>query len=161
VVCVSGGVSVGPHDHAKGALAQLGVEERFWGVALKPGKPTWFGVQEGERRALVFGLPGNPVSAVVTFLLFAAPALRALQGADPSATRASAVLDTPVARNPRREQAVRCRLRAGDDGWHAEPTGPQGSHVLTSMLGAGALALIPRGEGEVAAGERVEIELLD
>jgi molybdopterin molybdotransferase len=158
VVCVSGGVSVGPHDHVKAQLAALGVEERFWGVRLKPGKPTWFGVREG---VLVFGLPGNPVSALVTFLLFAAPALRALQGADPAATRASALLDAPVARNPRREQAVRCRLRAGDDGWHAEPTGPQGSHVLTSMLGADALALIPSGEGELAAGERVEIELLN
>ena len=81
--------------------------------------------------------------------------------ADPGATRASALLDAPVARNPRREQAVRCRLRAADDGWHAEPTGPQGSHVLTSMLAADALALIPSGEGELAAGERVEIELLN
>jgi molybdopterin molybdotransferase len=161
LVCVSGGVSVGPHDHVKDQLAALGVEERFWGVRLKPGKPTWFGVHEAERRTLVFGLPGNPVSALVTFLLFARPALRALQGADPAATRARAVLDAPVAANPRREQAVRCRLRAGDDGWHAEPTGPQGSHVLTSMLGADALALIPAGEDEVPAGEQVDIELLN
>jgi molybdopterin molybdotransferase len=162
VVCVSGGVSVGPHDHVKAQLAALGVEERFWGVGLKPGKPTWFGtLDDGDRRVLVFGLPGNPVSAIVTFLLFAAPALRALQGADPGITRASAVLDAAVARNPRREQAVRCRLRSADDGWHAEPTGPQGSHLLTSMLGARALALIPAGDGELAAGERVEIELLD
>ncbi len=162
VVCVSGGVSVGPHDHVKGQLAALGVEERFWGVGLKPGKPTWFGtLEDGDQRVLVFGLPGNPVSAIVTFLLFAAPALRALQGADPGSGRASAVLDAAVARNPHREQAVRCRLRSADDGWHAEPTGPQGSHVLTSMLGAGALALIPAGEGELPAGERVAIELLD
>ena len=157
VVCVSGGVSVGPHDHVKGALRELGVEERFWGVGLKPGKPTWFGVR-GQR--LVFGLPGNPVSAMVTFHLFARPALRALQGAAPEAGRASAVLDEPVRRNPGREQALRVRLRADGDGWHAATTGHQGSHVLTSMLGAGALALIPRGEGELAAGERVEIELL-
>jgi molybdopterin molybdotransferase len=139
----------------------LGVEEHFWGLALKPGKPTWFGVRRCQRRVLAFGLPGNPVSALVTFLLFAAPALRALQGADPAATRAGAVLDAPLARHPRREQAVRCRLRIAEDGWHAEPTGAQGSHVLTSMLGAGALALVPAGEGEVAAGERVVIELLD
>jgi molybdopterin molybdotransferase len=162
VVCVSGGVSVGPHDHVKGELAALGVEERFWGVRLKPGKPTWFGtLDDGDRRVLVFGLPGNPVSALVTFLLFAAPALRALQSADPGLTRASAVLGAAVPRNPHREEAVRCRLRSADDGWHAEPTGPQGSHVLTSMLGARALALIPAGEGELPAGERVEIELLD
>ena len=76
VVCVSGGVSVGPHDHVKPALAGLGVEERFWGVRLQPGKPTWFGTTREGR--LVFGLPGNPVSAMVTFHLFARPAVRAL-----------------------------------------------------------------------------------
>ncbi len=80
VVCVSGGVSVGAHDHVKPALEELGVEERFWGVRLKPGKPTWFGTRRG---VLVFGLPGNPVSAMVTFHLFARPALRALAGAEP------------------------------------------------------------------------------
>jgi molybdopterin molybdotransferase len=157
VVCVSGGVSVGEHDHVKGALRELGAEERFWGVAVKPGKPTWFGTRE---RALVFGLPGNPVSAMVTFQLFAQPALRGLVGADPEPARGSAVLEEPVKLSPRREQAVRVRLRASEDGWRVTPTGPQESHRLTSMLGAGALALIPRGEGELAAGERVEIELL-
>ena len=69
VVIISGGVSVGPHDHVKAALAELGVEEVFWRVALQPGKPTWFG-RRGS--VLVFGLPGNPVSAVVTFSLFVA-----------------------------------------------------------------------------------------
>ena len=157
VVCVSGGVSVGPHDHVKGALGDLGAEQRFWGVALKPGKPTWFGVRE---RTLVFGLPGNPVSAMVTFQLFALPALRALAGADPEPVRGTALLAAPVKLSPGREQAVRVRLRAGADGWRAEPTGPQQSHLLTSMLGAAALALGPRGEGELEAGERVEIELL-
>ena len=94
VVCASGGVSVGAHDHVKGALAELGVTERFWGVALKPGRPTWFGVAERPTgRVLVFGLPGNPVSAMVTFHLFARPALRALQGADPRPRATTAVLD--------------------------------------------------------------------
>jgi molybdopterin molybdotransferase len=161
LVCVSGGVSVGPHDHVKDALAELGVAERFWGVRLKPGKPTWFGTADrGERRVLVFGLPGNPVSAMVTFHLFARPALVAMQGATPAPSRATAVLDEPVPCNPKREQAVRCRLRAERDGWHAVPTGEQGSHQLTSMLGADALVLIPAGEGEVPAGARAEIELL-
>jgi molybdopterin molybdotransferase len=158
VVVVSGGVSVGPHDHVKGALAALGVEERFWGVRLRPGKPTWFGTRD---QTLAFGLPGNPVSAMVTFQLFVRPALAALQGADPSATSTTAALDEPIARNGRREQAVRVRLRAGEDGWHAAPTrDAQGSHVLTSMLGADGLALIAPGDGEAAAGERVEVELL-
>jgi molybdopterin molybdotransferase len=157
VVIVSGGVSVGPHDHVKGALRELGVEERFWGVRLRPGKPTWFGVRE---RTLVYGLPGNPVSAMVTFQLFVRPALAAMQGASPSARRGEAVLDEAVPRNPRREEAVRVRLRPDRDGWHATPTGEQGSHMLTSMLGADALAFVPPGGGEVAAGERLEIELL-
>jgi molybdopterin molybdotransferase len=165
VVCVSGGVSVGPHDHVKAALVDLRVEERFWGIALKPGKPTWFGVTDpggdaGAHGALVFGLPGNPVSAMVTFHLLARPALRALAGGKPSDARARAVLDAPIGLSPAREQALRCRLRAADDGWHVEPTKAQGSHVLTSMLGAGALALVPPGEGTLAAGERVDIELL-
>src|SRR4051794_5146112 len=159
VVIGSGGVSVGPHDHVKPALAALGVEERFWGVRLKPGKPTWFGTAKDG--TLVFGLPGNPVSAMITFHLFARPALRASMGADPSGgTRATALLDVPVPRNANREEVVRCRLETRDDGWHVAPTKEQGSHVLTSMLGAGAYALVPAGEGELAAGSRVEIELV-
>ena len=157
VVIGSGGVSVGPHDHVKDALRELGVVEHFWGVSLRPGKPTWFGVRE---RVLVFGLPGNPVSAMVTFQLFARPALAALQGADPAASSASATLDEPVRRNPRREEAVRVRLRHAEDGLHAVTTGEQGSHMLTSMLGADALALIAAGDGELGAGERVEVQFL-
>jgi molybdopterin molybdotransferase len=157
VVIVSGGVSVGPHDHVKPALAELGVEERFWGVRLRPGKPTWFGTS-GEK--LVFGLPGNPVSAMVGFHLFVRGALAAMQGADPSAPRATATLEEPIRRHPNREQAVRVHLDTSDDGWRARATGPQGSHMLTSMLGASALARIAPGEGEVPAGERVEVELL-
>jgi molybdopterin molybdotransferase len=157
VVIVSGGVSVGPHDHVKRALRGLEVQELFWGVKLRPGKPTWFGLREGT---LVYGLPGNPVSAMVTFQLFVRPALAALQGADPSATRGEAVLDRAVPRNPRRDEAVRVRLRPDSDGWHATPTGEQGSHMLTSMLGADALAFVASGQGEVPAGERLEIELL-
>ena len=108
----------------------------------------------------MYGLPGNPVSAMVTFQLFAHPALRALAGADPTRARVRAQLDDPVKLSPQREQAIRCRLRADDDGWHAQPTGAQGSHRISSMLGADALAIVPAGEGELAAGERVHCERL-
>jgi molybdopterin molybdotransferase len=154
VVIVSGGVSVGPHDHVKPALAELGVEEIWWGVALQPGKPTWFGTL-GEQ--LVFGLPGNPVSAAVTFSLFVAPALSALQGASSEADPGEAQLGEAVRQSPRREQAVRVRLEHRDGKTVALTNGAQGSHVVTSLVGADALALIPRGNGLLQAGSTVPL----
>ncbi len=158
VVVVSGGVSVGPHDHVKPALEALGVEEVFWRVALQPGGPTWFGERDGR---LVFGLPGNPVSAFVTFSLFARPALAAMQGARAAGLLVrEALLAEAVPRNPTREQAVRVRLERRDGMTVAIPNGPQGSHVMSSLLGADALAFIPHGEGELAAGSKVALEFL-
>jgi molybdopterin molybdotransferase len=157
LVLVSGGVSVGPHDHVKPALATLRVEEVFWGVALQPGKPTWFGVRDGK---LVFGLPGNPVSAVVTFTLFAWPALAALQGAAQPRSRPQARLGTAVRRNPAREQALRVRLEYDQGAPVAIPNGPQGSHIVSSLLGADALAMIPSGDGELPRGAPVVLEPL-
>jgi molybdopterin molybdotransferase len=167
VVVLSGGVSVGPHDHVKPALRQLGVDQVFWGVKLQPGKPTWFGVAADD--TLVFGLPGNPVSAVVTFSLFAAPALAALQnGPAPRPPHGQARLGVAVKRNARRDMAIRVTLRADDtapnaDSTHpvlAHPTGAQGSHILTSLLAADALAIIPSGEGELPTGSVVALEAL-
>ncbi|HEX5526838.1 MAG TPA: gephyrin-like molybdotransferase Glp [Solirubrobacterales bacterium] len=160
---VAGGVSVGRHDHVKGALAALGVKERFWRVAMRPGGPTWFGVlpREGARPTLVFGIPGNPVSAMVTFSLFARPALRAMQGLEPLPGRTRAALATAYRKKPGKAHYLRCRLELTDDGWRAHLTRErQGSHILTSMLGAEALAVIPADREEVAAGEQIEIELL-
>lgn len=153
LVLTSGGVSVGPHDHVKAALAELGVRERFWRVALRPGKPTWFGDRDG---VLVLGLPGNPVSALVTFTLFARPALAALQGAPPPRRR-RLVLAEPIARHETRDEAVRVCL---DDDGRARVTGPQGSHQLSSMLGADALAIVPRGTGRMDVGATVLAEEL-
>jgi molybdopterin molybdotransferase len=155
VVIVTGGVSVGPHDHVKPALAALGARERFWGVRLQPGKPTWFGTSE---RKLIFGLPGNPVSSAVTFSLFVAPALRALQGM----TRAplafgEALLASPVRRNPAREQALRVRLQSDGGTLRAHPFPRQESHIISSLVGVDALALLAPGEGEAPAGERIAL----
>jgi molybdopterin molybdotransferase len=162
-VVLCGGVSVGAHDHVRPALSAAGARELFWGVALRPGKPTWFGTfagGAGQHETLVFGLPGNPVSAIVTFLLFVRPAIRSLCGADPRSDRISAVLDEDYRKQPGRTHAVRCRLELRDDGWHARSTGPQGSHVLTSMLGAEGLGMVPTASDGVAAGEHIEVELL-
>ena len=159
LLVVSGGVSVGQHDHVKPAFAELGIEESFWGIALRPGRPTWFGTARGGA-PLVFGLPGNPVSAMVTFLVLVAPALAGMKGAARAERRVEAVLDEDYAKRSGRLHAVRCSLTLGDDGWHARPTGPQGSHVLTSMLGADGLAMVPAESGDVPAGTRVQILLL-
>jgi len=158
VAVVSGGVSVGEHDHVRPALDSLGVEQVFWGVSLRPGKPTYFGVAPGG--TLVFALPGNPVSAMVTFVLFVRPCLLAMQGADPDAGRLTARFDRDYEKVQGRAEAIRVAVRAGDGGWVATPTGPQGSHVLTSMLGADGLAFAPTEIDVVRAGEPIEVELL-
>jgi molybdopterin molybdotransferase len=152
VICLSGGVSVGEHDHVKAALAAAGATESFWGIALKPGKPTWFGTH-GDK--LIFGLPGNPVSAMVVFHLLARRALRALQGADTEDAAITGTLGVEVKMGPRL-QALRCRIEDG----RLTPTKAQGSHVLTSMLHAQALALVPPGEGVLEPGSRVDAVLL-
>jgi molybdopterin molybdotransferase len=158
VAIVCGGVSVGEHDHVKAALERLGAEQVFWRVALKPGAPTWFG-SRGE--TLVFGLPGNPVSAMVTFLLLTRPALTILAGGRPETTRVSATLAAAYEKPPGRAHAVRCRLELTENGRLAHAAPHQGSHVLTSMLGADGLALIPAASGGLPAGAAVEVELLD
>jgi molybdopterin molybdotransferase len=163
VAVVCGGVSVGEHDHVRRALQAAGAEQHFWGVALRPGKPTWFGTRAAapaEAETLVFGLPGNPVSAIVTFLLFVRPAVRVLGGAEPERDRLIATMDEDYRKEPGRAHAVRCKLVLRDDGWHARPTGPQGSHMLTSMLGADGLAIVPTASEGVGVGEQIEIELL-
>src|SRR5207302_2051266 len=104
----SGGVSVGPHDLVRRVEAELGVEEVFWGVSVKPGKPLAFGVRG---QTLVFGLPGNPVSSLVSSVLFVLPALRALQGeSDPAPRYRQGVLAGLVRPDPRRDELVRARL---------------------------------------------------
>jgi len=158
VAVICGGVSVGPHDHVSETLAALGVERRFHGVALQPGKPTWFGVQRSRR--LVFGLPGNPVSALVGFVLFVGPALRSLLGADPVPERLQARLAEGYRKQPGRTLALRCTLRQEAERLVAAPTGAQGSHLLSSLRDAQGLAILPAERGELAAGELVAVEPL-
>ncbi len=155
VVMLSGGVSVGPHDHVKPALRALGVTEHFWGVAMKPGKPVWFG---SLGRKLVFGLPGNPVSVAVTFSLFARPAVDALLGALPQhAPIAEARLGVAVNRDPARDQAIRVSLEMRDGVPVVLPAGAQDSHLFSSLLRADCLAIVERGEGQLEPGETVPL----
>jgi molybdopterin molybdotransferase len=153
VLVTSGGVSVGPHDLVRRIEADLGVEEVFWGVAVKPGKPVSFGVRGST---LVFGLPGNPVSALVGCQLFVRPAVLALQGAsDPGPTYELGRLAAAVRRNPERDELMRARLGTADGAVELEPIRGQESHMIARAATASALVLVERGDGELAAGEAV------
>jgi molybdopterin molybdotransferase len=149
VVVSSGGVSVGPHDLVRRVANELGVEEVFWRVAVKPGKPVSFGTRGAT---LVFGLPGNPVSTLVGFELFVRPALRALEGErDPGPRWEAGTLARPVRRNAVRDELV--RARGTDEG--LDPLGGQESHMIVRAAAADAIVHVPRGEGELAAGASV------
>jgi molybdopterin molybdotransferase len=153
VLVTSGGVSVGPHDLVRRILGELGVEEMFWGVAVKPGKPLAFGVRGST---LVFGLPGNPVSSFVSSELFVRPALLALQGASaPGPLFSVGRLVKAVRRNGQRDELLRARTRSSEDGVTLEPVTGQESHMIAAAANADALVLAPRGDGELAAGEAV------
>jgi molybdopterin molybdotransferase len=158
VLLTSGGVSVGEFDFVRDLQAELGVERRLWGVAMKPGKPLVFGVRG---RSLVFGLPGNPVSAMVSFELFVRPALLRLMGYRKT-TRPlyRAIITENVANPDGRVYVVRVRGWREGSVWHVSSTGAQGSGILRSMVGANGLALIPGGPRGAKAGEEVEFLLL-
>jgi molybdopterin molybdotransferase len=153
VLVTSGGVSVGPHDLVRSAAANLGVEEVFWRVAVKPGKPLSFGVRG---RTLVFGLPGNPVSSLVCFELFVRPAVLALQGArEPGPAYAIGVLAAPLRRNAERDELVRARSRVEHDELLLDAVSGQESHMIARAASADVLVHVPRGDGELAAGTPV------
>lgn len=153
VLVTSGGVSVGPHDLVRSVGAGLGVEEVLWGVAVKPGKPLWFGVRD---RTLVFGVPGNPVSALVTFELFVRPAVLALQGhRSPLPRFRPGRLGGPVRRNPVRVELVRARSRVANGAVELDVLGGQESHMIARAAAADSLVLVPAGSSELAAGSTV------
>jgi molybdopterin molybdotransferase len=153
VLVTSGGVSVGPHDLVRRIEAELGVEEVFWGVAVKPGKPLAFGVRGST---LVFGLPGNPVSSLVGAEVFVRPALLALQGAQvPGPVFFEGRLAVAVRRNPHRDEFLRARSVASENGLVLDPVRGQESHMIARAAAADALVLAPRGEGDLAAGDSV------
>jgi molybdopterin molybdotransferase len=153
VFVTTGGVSVGPHDLVRKIGAELGVEEVFWRIALRPGKPVAFGVRGAT---LVFGLPGNPVSSLVGFELFVRPAILALQGiADPGPKLLPGRLAVDVRQNEQRAQLVRARIRADGDDLLLEPLSGQDSHMIVRSAAADALVLVPTGSGVLPAGAPV------
>jgi molybdenum cofactor synthesis domain-containing protein len=158
VVVTSGGVSVGEKDLVKSTMLELGVEQVFWGVKFKPGKPLFFGVRDDVR---FFGLPGNPVSAMVCFELFVRPALMKMMGReDKRRPHIEVYFEQDVKNRFGRMHAMRVGLERTEKGWLARSVGAQGSGLVSSLTKADALALIgPESEG-VRAGEPVEAIVL-
>ena len=151
LIVSTGGVSVGEHDHVKTVLAELGAELTAWRVDMKPGKPVALAVLDGTP---YYGLPGNPVSSMVAFLLFVRPAIRAALGcAEPlDLPRATVRLETALTVRGERRQFLRARLRFVDGRLVATPMARQGSGVLTSMLGANGLLVVDAGTHQFDAG---------
>ena len=158
VVVTSGGVSVGEKDLVKGTMLDLGVEQVFWGVKFKPGKPLFFGLRDEVR---LFGLPGNPVSAMVCFELFVRPALMAMMGRkEKKRPRVSVYFEEDVKNQFGRMHAMRVSLARTEKGLLARSVGAQGSGLVSSLTKADALALIGPESGGVRSGETVEAIVL-
>lgn len=161
-VVTTAGVSMGDSDWVRSIVEEMGSLE-FWQIRMRPGRPLAFGHLRGPDRLIpFFGLPGNPVSALVTFQLFVHPALFKMMGyaAQPSST-VTARLEETVRNEDGRQFYARVTLRRGDQGGLlARLTGHQGSHVLTSLTRAHGLAVIPEGCTEMPAGSEVQVLLL-
>ncbi len=159
LILTNGGVSVGDFDLVKSTLGDLGNEMHFWRVRMKPGKPMAFGTLEGRP---VFGLPGNPVSTMVSFELFVRPALMKMQGK--SILHRPLVLArllAPLSKSPERRHYVRALAHWEEEGWTATAVGVQGSNIIQSMVRANALIIFPEYETELAEGCQVQVVLLD
>jgi molybdopterin molybdotransferase len=157
-ILTSGGVSVGAWDFVKDALEALGAETKFWRVAMKPGKPVVLSTLRGR---LVFGLPGNPVSCMVSFQLFVAPAIRKAMGqtAGILPPRVRIPLAAPMTSKGDRRAYMRVRVAAEDGALTAHPMRAQGSGVSTSMLGANGFAVMDEGVTRLEAGGVVDVVL--
>src|SRR5919106_1253837 len=158
VVVTSGGVSVGGKDLVKTPMLDPGVEQVFWGVKFKPGKPLFYGTR-GETR--LFGLPGNPVSAMVCFDLFVRPALMSMTGrGDRRRPRIPVYFETDIVNKFGRLHAMRVSLKKTEKGWLAESVGAQGSGLVSSLTRADALALVGPASDGIPAGEPIEAIVL-
>jgi molybdopterin molybdotransferase len=156
LLVTSAGASVGEFDYTRQVLESLGAELRFWRVRMRPGAPLGFGTLDGMPW---IGLPGNPVSAMVTFELFARPVIRRMLGHTRLFRRpVPAVLEEPVSTGARLMHFLRAVTRVREDGvLTARLTGPQGSGILTSMSQANALLVVPEDRSRVEAGERLSV----
>jgi molybdopterin molybdotransferase len=159
LLVTTAGVSVGEHDFVRSVLEEMGAQQRFWRLRLRPGAPVGFGFV-GPTPWI--GLPGNPVSTMVTFELLVRPAIRRMSGhALPFRIAVPVRLTEPVSLKPRLQHLLRAIVSQGPSGLEARLTGPQGSGILTSMATANALLVIPEGQLETPAGATVSAIRLD
>jgi molybdopterin molybdotransferase len=159
LLITTAGISVGEHDFVRSVLEELGAEQRFWKLRMRPGAPVGFGLLRGIPW---IGLPGNPVSTMVTFELFVRPAIRKMCGHALPFRRAVPVrMAEPVSLKPKLQHFLRGIVRETAGGPEARLTGPQGSGILTSMVLANALLVIPEGQFETPAGAVVPAIRLD
>ena len=167
MLITSGGVSAGDYDMVKDVLAKEG-EITFWTVRMKPGKPLAFGIIKGvdktgaTRNIPHLGLPGNPVSSMVTFELFARPAILKMMGKkNLTKPTVEAVIEEPIVNTDGRRVYTRAVVEKRGGQYFARLTGPQGSGILTSMSLANGLVIVPEDKAEVKAGEVVQVIMLD
>src|ERR1051326_1952937 len=159
MLITTGGISVGKYDLVMEVLKEIGVEVKFWKVNIKPGMPLLFGLYRGKP---VFALPGNPVSTVVTFLQFVKPALQKMMGLrNPGArVRLKAKLGHEIQKPDGKRHFVRGILENGDGGMTVRSAGSQVSNILSSLVKANCLIIIPEEAEIVRANEEVEVEIL-
>ena len=161
LLVTTAGVSVGEHDFVREVLAELGADIKLWRIAMRPGAPVGFGLLDGKPW---IGLPGNPVSVMVTFELFVRPAMRRLLGHRLPYRRTVPVrVAEPITLGPKLRHFLRAVVQAQEPGGAliARLTGPQGSGILTSMARANALLIVPEDRPTVAAGETLAALVLD
>ncbi len=159
LIVTTAGISVGEHDHLRGVLQSMGAEIDFWKLRMRPGAPVGFGMVSSVPW---IGLPGNPVSAMVTFELFARPAIRRMMGEPLPFRRAVSVAPAePIRLGPTLQHFLRARVTGDGAEAIASLTGPQGSGILKSMAIANALLIVPEGVQEVGVGSRLDAIRLD
>jgi molybdopterin molybdotransferase len=159
IIITTGGVSVGEYDFVKNILEEIGTKIKFWKVAMRPGKPTLFGIISNK---LVFGLPGNPVSCMVTFEQFVRPALLKKMGhQNLIRPHLKAILTEDVKTKKDLRYFLRVRVGYKDGQVYATTTGDQGSGILKSMIQSNGLMIVPEDKEEIKAGEIVKVQILD
>ena len=158
ILLLSGGVSVGAYDLVKEATEQAGVKILFWKVAVKPGKPTFFGIRD---HTLVFGLPGYPVSSMLNFENLVKPAIYAMLGRKEKRIRVEAYLESSVRSRGKRRNFIRVKLMRERGEYRALPAPSQKSGVLKSMVWADGFIVVPEEMDEIRKGEKVQVQLLD